>query len=204
MQKQRIFRRTETAKQVLVFLCSALIILPGCLVTEDDADAQSAPQTDTAAPPESPPADASTTPDVDSDMDIRLDGTSEPLIQDEIIVGDAGSYSLLDGEVILEFSDDSLRDQRITIERALVDFQGQAVIGYIWGPHGLPIDPPANLTVTLATTELASEKPDNFRLLYLTDDGAKPLDQTDPILGEGMITFRAQLTTLSDMVVATP
>ncbi|MEC8024234.1 MAG: hypothetical protein VX223_09895 [Myxococcota bacterium] len=202
MQKQRIAHSTETAKKALVFLCSTLIILPGCLVTEDDADAQSAPQTDTATAPEPPPSDTATAPD--ADMDIRLDGTSETLIQDEIIVGDAGSYSLLDGEIILEFTDDTLRDQRITVERSLVDFRGQVVIGYIWGPHGLPIDPPANLTVTLSTSELTSEKPDTFRLLYLTDDGPKPLVQTDPTLTEDIITFRAQLTTLIDTVVAVP
>ncbi len=61
-----------------------------------------------------------------------------------------GTCSWFGGELVLSFVAGALGGpQTITVTREVVRIGGTDLIGYVWGPHGHPIDPAAEVTVTV-------------------------------------------------------
>jgi len=59
-----------------------------------------------------------------------------------------GEVDFFSGQLTLDVPADALKENTsITVERRLIESGGVELVGYIWGPHGKPIDPPADLTV---------------------------------------------------------
>lgn len=178
----------------IAVLCTGLTFFgPGCdLSGEDDGDVSSSPTSDAGIAP---------TPDV-REIDTNIpDNPAESVL----IEGD-GEYSFLKGEVILTVIDGALSGERLELRKVITTTEDeQSVIGYIWGPHGIPIDPPAALKVTLSLSEITAEKPTALRLISVSDDGAlKPLEQEEPTVDSDRITFRAAFAEITDLTIQVP
>jgi len=177
----------------VIALCTLIAIGgPGCdLGAEDDADTTSPAPTDIGNAP-SP--------------DIRDTATQPPSeITDSVEIDGAGKYILLDGEITLLLEDGALDIARLEVTKTIRKDAEQTVIGYIWGPHGIPIDPPGALTITLLRSEVIAENIESLRILAVSDDGSvKELLQELPTIDDERITFQATLELLGDLVIGTP
>ena len=169
-------------------LCAALAIAgPGCDLAAEDRDASSTspPDTSTSSPPDTPIADTNT-PDGESEPDTTQVDDS---LSDSVVIDGDGAYELLDGEIILTVNGGALSGERVDVLKDPTAKSLGTLISYIWGPHGKPIEPPAALQITVPLDQLDAEKPEELRVVTLSN--RKPLDQEAPIIEDGRITFRA-------------
>ena len=62
---------------------------------------------------------------------------------------DGSPCEFLDGEVVLKLTAGALGGRMtLTLEKQAIRIDGQDYVGYVWGPHGHPIDPAAEVIVT--------------------------------------------------------
>lgn len=113
-----------------------------------------------------------------------------------------GTCTFFGGEVVLELVAGALDGpQTISIRRAIVSLNDGDWIGYVWGPHGLPIDPPANVTVTVASDAVPSNK---IILANLETAGATPTPLPSPALvdkGDGRYVLSGELSVFNTMLI---
>ncbi len=119
---------------------------------------------------------------------------------DEATAGPEGAdLTLLGGEVRLTIpagAFDQTVDLQVTRDLVTVGDRTE-LLGYIWGPHGLPIEPPARLTVTLALERWPSDAGDpSSARLYRERDG-----QLEPLTGAAVTVDAVRVVVSGDLPV---
>ena len=126
--------------------------------------------------------------------------------RDSVVVGpDGGAFQLLGGEVALNVPKGTLKEVvTVTLERAPVQVRGVELVGYIWGPHGMPIDPAARIDVRMSRQALVHGVDPVQAGLFRVDSSGDSLvalenaaRQIDPI----WVTYTADLAELGTVVV---
>jgi len=121
---------------------------------------------------------------------------------------DGGSFDYLDGQCELVMPRDTMPDDTdVCATRALIDASSDLdLIGYVWGPHGVPLDPPATIRVRVPVSWVPREAKtlEDAVLTTKDDDGNYQLiDATAPapIIKDGMITLEATVTKTTPVMV---
>ena len=113
--------------------------------------------------------------------------------------------ALLGAEATLTIPAGALTEETVVdVTRALVDVQGVELVGYIWGPHGMPIDPPATLTVEVDTSWIPPGiAPIDARLLFWDKDKQEATELPDgkAIVNGSRVTMTAPLTELGVIAI---
>jgi hypothetical protein len=129
----------------------------------------------------------------------------EPASDSGGIDSSGGTLTLLGGEVSLTFPDGAIADPTtITVDRKLVSASSVELVGYIWGPHGRPIEPSATLSITVDTRWIPpTATDDTVGLLLIDGETVTALEsQTVTFLDGGTrVTLTAQLDTLATIAI---
>ena len=145
-----------------------------------------------------------------SDSTETTDGQAwPPALQTETdeaaVENDDTSVNLLGGEAVLDFSGTDLSGTTITIARRLVDMgDGVELVGYIWGPHGVPIDPSARVSFILKRSWLPpGATPETAELLLVPDGGLPtPLpNQSSSAVGNDQVRLSGDLSALGTIAI---
>jgi hypothetical protein len=145
-------------------LAVAAWAVAACVPTEDDADGR----------PSWGGNDSFSVKEAASSDGVGPDGG--PADTDACVLDDlGGTCTLLGGEVVLVVPAGALAERTtLDVTRQIVRAQGQDLVGYVWGPHGMPIDPVATVTVTVPE-ELLPSPPESAELVAFDDPAVVPL-----------------------------
>ena len=187
---------------ILVAISVAVVLTAqsqtGCLPAEDSATAGVRAPRNTATPP----------PTTDTGDPTTGDDWPPPLEEEKDfaeITTDGERLELLDGEVTLDIPAGALEiGTLIEITKSVVDVNGVDLVGYIWGPHGMPIDPVARITIKAPTDEIPPwiTNPRQARLFVERDGGLTQLpNQDDAKPGDFTVDFSADLSVLGTVVI---
>jgi len=116
----------------------------------------------------------------------------------------SGSCSFFDGELVLNFAPDALGGPLvITVTRDTLRVGGVSLVGYVWGPHGQPIDPAAEVVVTIPRDYVES---DQISLSSWNDpDEPKPLaNQTLQNPGDGTFILKGEMAVFETILITSP
>ncbi len=121
-------------------------------VTSDGAGAadDAGPTDDGAGADDIGPADAAD----DDAQEVHADPLWPPAIVEESesfeVGSKGGTFELLGREFVLTVPAGTFPDgTKQTVERTIITLGDDSLVGYIWGPHGDAVDPPATVEVTV-------------------------------------------------------
>ena len=195
--------RPTTIQILSRLLLSLIFIVPlGCDFSASDSGSVRVPPARTDASPNK--TDTGPRSDTSGNQDWLPSVTRET----ETVEVDAKAEeaTLFDGEVVLTFSLSTFEDPVILeVTRNLVDVRGVNLVGYIWGPHGLPIEPAATVSIRQAKEDLPPwlTSAQEARLFSFDADTAQltPLAK-QKVEDDGVtVTITAELSELSTIVV---
>lgn len=119
-----------------------------------------------------------------------------------------GTYELLEGEVVLTVPPETFEDDtKLTLERGIIDLGDDSLVGYIWGPHGDVVDPPATVTATVPAVWIPpfDGGVDGIGLYAVTDSGdLEALNAADVRFEGDEVVLSGELRVLGRLVIAGP
>lgn len=211
--------RLRSRGAALLFGALALLC---CTPVDGDSEAPDA----LSEGPGGPGFETGPTPDVvlepSGDDGVEDDRPWPPELEEEtdtFTVGpEGGSFDLLGGEVLLDVPPGSFpQTTDVQVGRKLVDLHGETVVGYIWGPHGTPVDPPANLTVRAPVEYVpaGAEHEGSLGLFLVLDpgtgrgrdpdgDGLAPLGHGSASLEGATVVLEGEMDSLGTIVIFAP
>lgn len=175
----------------------AIAVLPGCDLKQAGGDASNLPGHD---------AGPSTLDGVDPEVLASEWPGEVKTISDEADVDTSGgTIQLLQGDVTLEIPNGALVDKvKITVTRQAMSVRGVEVIGYIWGPHGIPIDPVARVTIRVARTDIPPwiVDPEEARLYVVrADDSVEVLGGATAVSSGPSVVLEADMGALETLFI---
>jgi len=123
------------------------------------------------------------------------------------VTPEGGAISFLDGEITLEIQAGAFEDAlTLSVTRKLVSVDEGSYVGYIWGRHGMPIDPPAHVIVRVsATWAPPGTTAVDAVLSKLGNDGPEPLANAESApTPQDTITLQGDLRALEAILIAGP
>ena len=186
----------------ILMLMLLYIVTPGCDLAGDSDSSVRVPPTRTDLGPNQTDTDAR--PDASQNVDWNPTVMRET--QSVEVDAQTEEASLFDGELVLTFSPGTFEDPVILeVTRNLVDVRGVNLIGYIWGPHGLPIEPAATISIRHNKDALPPwlASPQHARLFSYDAETAQLAALTKQTVeaDEVTVTISAELSELSTIVV---
>lgn len=117
--------------------------------------------------------------------------------------GESSELTFFDGNVVLKLDAGALpADFDIEVTQRLVTVGDLELVGYVWGPHGKPIDPAAQLSISVPVDHIAPGVALTTAKLVTENDGALvALDGASAKIEGGRLLLSGELGALETVLI---